>query len=337
MPGLRACSSPGRCNFFWLIPSYIAYYVIVPRAIGGRIFSDTMARLSFILFLVVSMPIGMHRTFEDPQVGAGFKFIHSFFTALVALPTLLTVFTICASVEIASRLRGGKGAFGWVRTLPWNNPIMLAVTFSFIMLGFGGAGGIINMTYQLNASIHNTQWVTGHFHLIFGGAIVIMYFAIAYDLWPHLTGRPLTEFRLMRTQLWLWFIGMMVTSFPWHWVGLLGEPRRMAYFDFSNPALQPEGMWVTISAIGALILVASGIVFFAVLARGSMAPKGEIELYRFAEAVHPPVRVPAALNGYALWVTLMILLTMTNYGFPVLKLMAGSGTSVPAIYVGSEQ
>ena len=101
--------------YFWLIPAYIAYYVIVPRAIGGRIFSDTMARIAFVLFLVVSMPIGLHHTFEDPQVGAGFKFINSFFTALVTLPTLLTVFTICASVEIASRLRGGKGAFGWVR------------------------------------------------------------------------------------------------------------------------------------------------------------------------------------------------------------------------------
>jgi cytochrome c oxidase subunit 1 len=323
--------------YFWLIPAYIAYYVIVPRAIGGRIFSDTMARIAFVLFLVVSMPIGIHHTFEDPQVGAGFKFVHSFFTALVTLPTLLTVFTICASVEIASRLRGGKGMFGWVRTLPWSNPIMLAATFSFIMLGFGGAGGIINMTYQLNASIHNTQWVTGHFHLIFGGAIVIMYFAIAYDLWPHLTGRPLTELRLMRTQLWLWFIGMMVTSFPWHWVGILGMPRRMAYFDFSNPALQAEGMWVTISGIGALILVASGIVFFAVLIRGSTAPKREVETYRFAEAVHHPVRVPAALNGYAVWVALMILLTVTNYGFPVLKLAVQSGTSVPAIYVGAQR
>ena len=60
------------------------------------------------------------------------------------------------------------------------------------MLGFGGAGGLINMSYQLDASIHNTQWITGHFHLIFAGAIVIMYFAIAYDLWPHLTGRALT-------------------------------------------------------------------------------------------------------------------------------------------------
>ena len=69
-----------------------------------------MARISFVLFLVVAMPIGMHHTFADPQVGAGFKFIHSAFTALVTLPTLLTVFTICASVEIAGRLRGGKGA-----------------------------------------------------------------------------------------------------------------------------------------------------------------------------------------------------------------------------------
>jgi cytochrome c oxidase subunit 1 len=42
--------------------------------------------------------------------------------------------------------------------------MMLALAFSFVMLGFGGAGGIINMSYQLNGTIHNTQWVTGHFH-----------------------------------------------------------------------------------------------------------------------------------------------------------------------------
>jgi cytochrome c oxidase subunit 1 len=99
---------------FWLMPTYIAYYTIVPRAIGGRLFSDTMGRIAFILFLIVAMPIGIHHAFEDPQVGAGFKYLHSVFTALVALPTLLTVFTICASVEIAARLRGGKGVIGWL-------------------------------------------------------------------------------------------------------------------------------------------------------------------------------------------------------------------------------
>ncbi len=133
----------------------------MPRAIGGRLYSDTMGRVAFVLFLVFSMPIGIHHLFADPQVGAGFKFVHAAMTAMVSVPTLLTVFTIVASVEIAGRLRGGKGLFGWVKALPWDNPMMLAVTFSFVMLGFGGAGGIINMSYQLNETVHNTQWVTG--------------------------------------------------------------------------------------------------------------------------------------------------------------------------------
>src|SRR5207248_7483642 len=124
------------------------------RSVAG--FTATRwGRIAFILFLIVAMPIGIHHTFADPQVGAGFKFIHSAFTALVALPTLLTVFTICASVEIAGRLRGGRGLFGWIAVLPWKNPIMLAVAFSFVLLGFGGAGGLINMSYQLDTTVHN--------------------------------------------------------------------------------------------------------------------------------------------------------------------------------------
>jgi cytochrome c oxidase subunit 1 len=320
--------------YFWLMPTYIAYYTIVPRSIGGRIYSDTMARISFILFLVVAMPIGIHHAFADPQVGAGFKFIHSAFTALVALPTLLTVFTICASVEIAARARGGRGMFGWLKVLPWRNPMMLAVTFSFIMLGFGGAGGLINMSYQLDTSIHNTQWITGHFHLIFGGAIVIMYFAIAYDLWPHLTGRPIVSLGLVRLQLWLWFIGMIVTTFPWHYVGILGMPRRMSFFDYTDPALANEARSVVFSVFGGFILVAAGILFIAILVRTQFAEPRQPEEYRFAIAVHPPTRVPAALNSYSLWIALMIGLTITNYGYPILQLAVRDDTSVPAVYVG---
>ena len=323
--------------YFWLIPTYIAYYTILPRAIGGRIYSDAMMRLAFITFLVVAMPIGIHHTFEDPQVGAGFKFVHSTFTALVALPTLITVFTICASVEIAGRLRGGRGLLGWLAALPWSNPIMLASAFSFVMLGFGGAGGLINMSYQLNATVHNTQFVTGHFHLIFPGAIVIMYFAIAYDLWPHLTGRALTDLGLMRAQLWLWFVGIIVTTFPWHWVGLLGMPRRMAYFDYSAPALSPDAFWVALSAIGGFILLASGALFLFVLIRGQRAQPVTPDPYRFATAIHPPTAVPAALNGFGLWVALMIGLTVTNYGYPIVQLALRPGGAVPAVYIGAQQ
>ena len=322
--------------YFWLIPTYIAYYTIFPRAIRGRLYSDTMGRIAFILFLIVAMPIGIHHVFQDPQVGAGFKFIHSMFTALVTLPTLLTIFTICASAEIAGRLRGGRGPFGWIAALPWRNPIMLAVALSFVMLGFGGAGGIINMSYQLNSSIHNTQWITGHFHLIFGGAIVIMYFAIAYDLWPHLTGRALASERLMRLQLWLWFIGMIVTTFPWHYVGILGMPRRMAYYDYSNPALAPEALSVILSAFGGLILLAAGWLFVFILFGGHRGRVTAVGEYRFSTALHPPVALPAALNGFALWLALMIGLTVTNYGFPIATLLTRTGVAVPAVYVGSQ-
>ncbi len=322
--------------YFWLMPTYIAYYTIVPRAIGGKLYSDTMGRIAFILFLVVAMPIGIHHAFADPQVGAGFKFIHSAFTAMVAVPTLLTVFTICASVEIAGRLRGGRGPLGWIAALPWDNPIMLATAFSFVLLGFGGAGGLINMSYQLDTTIHNTQWITGHFHLIFGGAIVIMYFAIAYDLWPHLTGRAFESFRLMRLQLWLWFVGMIVTTFPWHYVGILGMPRRMAYFDYTDPALAPEALSVTMSAVGGLILLVSGALFIFILIRGQRSTATEAGEYRFSMAVHPPASVPVALNSHGLWLALMIGLTVTNYGFPIAQLALRQGTSVPAVYIGAQ-
>ncbi len=321
--------------YFWLMPTYIAYYAILPRAIGGRLFSDPMARISFALFLVVAMPIGVHHLFADPQVGAGFKFLHSVFTALVAVPTLLTVFTICASVEIAGRLHGGKGVIGWLGALPWRNPIMLAGALSFLMLGFGGAGGLVNMSYQLNASIHNTQWVTGHFHLMFGGAMVIMYFAIAYDLWPHLTGRALECFGLMRAQLWTWFAGMIVLTFPWHYVGILGMPRRMAFFDYTDPAIAREASSVLVSVAGGAILVVSGVLFLLVLVQGQHGRLVVPTAYRFSVALHPPARVPAALNSFGLWVSLMIGLTVVNYGFPIIRLIALPEAAVPAVFIGA--
>ncbi|OEZ53969.1 cytochrome c oxidase subunit 1 [Janthinobacterium sp. HH103] len=320
--------------YFWLMPAYIAFYTLFPRAIGGRLYSDTMGRVAFALFLVFSMPIGIHHLFADPQVGAGFKFVHAAMTAMVSIPTLLTVFTIVASAEIVGRLRGGKGPVGWVKALPWSNPWMLAVTLAFIMLGFGGAGGIINMSYQLNESIHNTQWVTGHFHLIFAGAIVIMYFMVAYELWPQLRAcRPLSP-RLIRAQLWSWFIGMMILTMPWHLVGLLGAPRRMAYYDYTHPLLAPQAITVTMSTFGGLILVISAALFIYILAtpKRQDAPAAP---FTFSQAVHPNARVPAALNGFALWVAMMIALTVVNYGYPILQLAITPDASVPIVPIGA--
>jgi cytochrome c oxidase subunit 1 len=312
--------------YFWLFPAYIAFYTMAPEQAGGRLYSDTMGRLSFVLFLLYSLPVGMHHLFMDPEHSTGFKFVQMFLTALVTVPTLLTIFTIAASFEIAGRLRGGTGLFGWIRTLPWDRPMVLATGLAFFMLWFGGGGGLVNMSYGMNAMVHNTSWVTAHFHLIFGGTVVIMYFAIAYQIWPQLTGRQprFADLALQRRQLWLWAIGMMVMTLPWHWLGLNGQWRRVAHFDYSDPLIAWWGPWVVVSLIGGLVLLASALLFVANLARlhGARAPDMVPAPIRYALALHPPARVPESLNSFGLWNVLVLILMLAAYGWPIAQFIA---------------
>ena len=303
--------------YFWLMPAYIAFYTLVPQAAGGRLYSDTMGRLTFIMFLLFSVPVGIHHLFADPEVSVGFKFLQSFLTFLVALPTLVTVFSICASLEIAGRHRGGRGLLGWIPALPWKEPMILAVGLSLVMLGLGGGGGLINMAYSMNSMVHNTAWIPAHFHLIFGGAVVIMYFAVAYEMWPRITGKPLRSKRLARWQLWLWFWGMMITSIPWHITGLMGQPRRVAMFDFSDPLLAPMVPLAVLSVIGGFILLASAFLLIFVLIRSQIGEAVLPEPLRYALAVNPPVRVPRSLNGFALWNAILLVFMLVTYGYPI--------------------
>jgi cytochrome c oxidase subunit 1 len=322
--------------YFWLMPAYIAFYTLLPAAAGGRLYSDMMGRLTFIMFLVFSLPVGMHHLLVDPEHGSGFKFVQSFLTFLVALPTLLTVFSISASLEIAGRHRGGRGLLGWIGTLPWSEPMVLAVGLSLVMLGFGGFGGLINMSYAMNSMIHNTSWVTAHFHLIFGGAVVIMYFAIAYEMWPRITGKPLRSKRLACWQLWLWFWGMLITTIPWHITGLMGEPRRVAIFDYGIPLVARTASLVIISVIGGLVLLVAATLLIIVLVRSHLGERSLTEPLRYALAVNPPRQVPASLNGFALWNAIVLVLMLVAYGYPIGQFSFLKSHSVPAIEVTSQ-
>jgi cytochrome c oxidase subunit I len=323
--------------YFWLMPAYIAFYTLLPEAAGGRLYSDMMGRLTFIMFLVFSLPVGMHHLLVDPEHGSGFKFVQSFLTFLVALPTLLTVFSISASLEIAGRHRGGRGLLGWIGALPWSEPMVLAVPLSLVMLGFGGFGGLINMSYAMNSMIHNTSWVTAHFHLIFGGAVVIMYFAIAYEMWPRITGKPLRSKRLACWQLWLWFWGMLITTVPWHVAGLMGQPRRIAIFDYGIPLVARTASLVIVSVIGGLVLLVAATLLIIILVRSHLGDRSLVEPLRYALAVNPPRQVPSALNGFALWNTIVLVLMLVAYGYPIGQFFFLQRHSVPAIEVMSQE
>src|SRR5262249_56617923 len=115
-------------------------------------------------------PFGFHHLFMDPQESTGFKFVQMFLTILVTVPTLLTVFTITASLEIAGRLRGGRGLFGWIAALPWDRPMVLATGLAFVMLGFGGFGGLVHIGHRIEALGHNTSWGPPRFPPNFRGS-----------------------------------------------------------------------------------------------------------------------------------------------------------------------
>ena len=157
-----------------------------------------------------------------------------------------------------------------------------------------------------------------------------MYFAIAYELWPRLTGRPLASPHLVRLQLWTWFVGMMVVTLPWHLVGVMGQPRRMAYYDFTNSALAPQAIWVSVSTIGGFILVVSAMLLVGVLLASHRAPKATIPPLRFSLAVNPPRRLPKSLNSFGVWTLLVVALTAANYGYPLAQFLFLNRTSVPA-------
>jgi cytochrome c oxidase subunit 1 len=89
-----------------------------------------------------------------------------------------------------------------------------------------------------------------------------MYFAIATSC-GRADGRPLAAPKARRLQLWTWFFGMLLTTLPWHVVGVMGQPRRMAYYDYTDPALAPQAIWVSLSAVGGFVLVFSALLFVA--------------------------------------------------------------------------
>ena len=98
--------------YFWLLPAYLGWYTIMPKLAGGRLFSDPLARVVFILFVILSTPVGFHHQYVDPGIPEGFKFVAMTNTMFLLLPSLLTAFTVVASLEHAARQRGAGGLVG---------------------------------------------------------------------------------------------------------------------------------------------------------------------------------------------------------------------------------
>ncbi len=251
-----------------MLPAYVSWYVFLPKQAGGELVSDSLARFTFIMFLLFSTPVGFHHQFTDPGIPAAWKVIHSLLTAMVGISSLLTAFTVAASLEIGGRRRGGKGVFGWIPKLPWRDASFAAQVLAMISFIFGGAGGIVLSSFSLNISLHNTAWIPGHFHITVGTATTLTFFSMTFWLVPHLTRKPLFSNGLALAASRFWFVGMMVFALGMHLQGYLAVPRRAQISNLSPElagAYADAALPEAIPGVSGVILLVAVILYFWVL------------------------------------------------------------------------
>jgi len=319
--------------YFWLMPAYLLWYTVLPKIAGGRLFSDPLARVVFVLFLLLSTPVGIHHQYLDPGIADGFKFIAMTNTMFLLLPSLLTAFTVVASVEHGARQRGGTGLFGWLRALPWRDPAFTGMMLAGLMFAAGGFSGMINAGLNINYLVHNTLWVPGHFHLTVGTAVALTFMAATYWLWPQLTNRRLYSRPIGLAQVVLWFVGMALMSNAMHVAGLLGVPRRTAEPQYEGFAFEP--MFGSIAeldiqlAVGGTILFVSTLLFVVNIALSSGTPRVSGLSSSLPPALSGPNDAPQVLDNIKLWFGIAFVLVILAYTLPLASIVSRGGLLGP--------
>ncbi len=319
--------------YFWLLPAYISWYAMVPKQAGGKLFSDPMARVAFVLFVLFSTPTGFHHQFTDPGIHEGWKLVHTVFTFAVFFPSLLTFFNVVASLENAARNRGGKGWFRWFGRLPWGDPSVAAQVCAMLLFAFGGVGGLINASFNLNLIVHNTAWMPGHLHLTVGSAVALTFMGICYWWVPLLTGRRLWSLGLARAQVWVWFFGMIMFSNALHRLGLMGAPRRTTLGSVPY-AEEAWGTALPLVGIGGTLLFVSGGVFILnMMMTAWVAKRAEPEPVPFAEASSGPEDAAPLLDRWGVWVPAALVMVLLAYGVPLAQLVSQTELLSPGFQV----
>jgi cytochrome c oxidase subunit 1 len=327
--------------YFWLLPAYVMFYAMLPKLAGGKLYSDNAGRLAFFLFLIFSIPVGVHHQFSEPSITRGVKMISTLLTYGVAIPSFITAFTIAASLEYAGVKRGAKSLFGWMSRLPFfdrDRYLFAYLITGLIIFIFGGLTGLVNASYSLNSVIHNPAWLPGHFHLTVAGPVFLAIIGMSLYMLTQLTGRVLSpmmkNFAVIVPHLWM--IGLLLFSTGLMWGGLLGEPRRtnlgISYLDPNSPFFRPD--WVPTTALtlfGGIIMFSAAGLFFMILvnllfSRRKEAPGIEFPVSEPLHANEP--RIPI-LNNFKPWLVVMLIVIVLAYLPAFLNVDSFTGDKAP--------
>jgi len=164
-------------------------------------------------------------------------------TMVIAVPTGIKVFSWIATM--------------WAGSIRFNTPMLFALGFIFLFT-VGGLTGVVLSNSGINAVMHDTYYVVAHFHYVLSMGAVFAIFAGWYYWITKITGLAYPEI-LGKIHFCLFFLGVNITFFPMHFLGLAGMPRRIPDYPDAFAG------WNSIASFGSYVSALSTILFFYIV------------------------------------------------------------------------
>jgi cytochrome c oxidase subunit 1 len=172
-------------------------------------------------------------------------------TIIIAVPTGIKIFSWIATM--------------WGGSITYTTPMLFAVGFIFLFT-LGGVTGVVLANAGVDVVLHDTYYVVAHFHYVLSMGAVFGIFAGMYYWFGKMSGKKYSEF-LGKLHFWLFFIGVNLTFFPQHFLGLQGMPRRIPDYPDAFAG------WNYISSIGSYTSAASFFLFLFIVAHAFLFGK----------------------------------------------------------------